>query len=631
MCLRFVPETAVKKLLQRNEHLKPWANAPPVRATDRIFLKLGDLALVWLGLILAVLIRTDLNWSKTLSYLNDQTWFFFTFALACVTLFWLRGLYSRDWRYVGIGDAIDLASSLFIVFVPFEIMTLTSVGAAFPRTGLLIAYFPILFLVAGLRVLIRLSLERRSRRPDGIRYLVVGSGDSAELAVRELSRAGGIPVGVVSLGPGSGRLSIRGCPHLGHFGQLRELVTDYRVGGLILAGLEPAQNSKVVGEASPLGLQLRTLPAVSDVLKGEVEVNTLRPLRLEDLLERDPVTLDREMVGAYLRGEVVLVTGAGGSIGSEIVRQILPLRPQSVILLGRGENSIHEILTELRQTWSSELEEWELDLIPVICDIRDKKGLDKVFEVHRPTVVFHAAAHKHVPLMEAQPVEACRNNIVGTLNLMDCCRGKVKRLVALSTDKAVDPSSVMGATKRVTELLIHTSGEPGFTAVRFGNVLGSRGSVVPTLQKQIERGGPLTITSPDMRRYFMTIPEAVSLVLGAGASAQGGEIYVLEMGQPIKIVDLAENLIRLSGLVPHEDIELVFCGVRPGEKLNEELVYSQESSEPCRLKGIVRVTPKELSPDWPGENLDKLRLAVEDADDEACRRFLFALLDSGRD
>ena len=266
--------------------------------------------------------------------------------------------------------------------------------------------------------------------------------------------------------------------------------------------------------------------------------------------------------------------------------------------------------------------------MPVIGDVRDEVSLRRVFVEHHPTVVFHAAAHKHVPLMESQPVEACANNIFGTLNLMKHCREhQVRKLVVLSTDKAVDPSSVMGATKRVTELVIHTSGQTGFTAVRFGNVLGSRGSVVPTLQKQIERGGPVTITSPEMSRYFMTIPEAVSLVLGAGAQAEGGEIYVLEMGRPVKIVDLAENLIRLSGLTPHRDIELAFCGVRPGEKLHEELVYDQEISSDSGLPGILRVAPKDLPEEWPGEKLELLKEAVERGDDEAARQYLFELLD----
>jgi FlaA1/EpsC-like NDP-sugar epimerase len=599
-----------------------------VRATDRYLLKFGDLALVWLGLLLAVLIRTDFNWTRTLGYLDQQTWFFVTLSTSIVLAFWLRGLYRRDWRYVGISDALDIAVTMFLVMLPFEMLTLTALGVAFPRTGLIIAYFPILFFVAGLRMLIRVGLERRGRQGDGLRYLVVGEGNAAEVAVRELQRAGGLAVGLLSLEPSPGTLSIRGCPHRGHLAQLKELVRKHQVDALILAGLEPAQNTRVVNEAADLAtLKLRTVPAVSGLLKGDLKVNTIRPLRLEDLLEREPVEFEREKVGQYLSGKVVLVTGAGGSIGSEIVRQIVPLNPEKVILLGRGENSIHEILIELKQTFATS-NGHSVEFVPFIADVRSQLSMQMVFEEHRPQVVFHAAAHKHVPLMESQPVEACSNNIFGTLNLMEQCRKhEISRLVVLSTDKAVDPSSVMGATKRVTELLVHTSAQPGFAAVRFGNVLGSRGSVVPTLTKQIERGGPVTITSPEMSRYFMTIPEAVSLVLGAGASAEGGEIYVLEMGQPVKIVALAENLIRLFGLTPHKDIELVYTGVRPGEKLHEELVYSGESSTPSGLRGMIKVAPKALPKDWPGKHLDQLKQAVETGDQEAARRCLYALLD----
>lgn len=595
-----------------------------MRASDRFFLKLGDLFLVWIGLILAVLIRTDLNWPRTLLYLEDQTWFFLVLSSAVVLIFWMRGFYGRDWRYLGISDVIDLAVTLAVVMLPFEIVTLTALGVAFPRTGLLIAYFPILFFLAGIRGLIRISIERRRRGPGGLRYFVLGADDAAELAVRELARSGGRAVGLVSVDKGQLAPSIRGCPYLGDLSQIGLLFQEHRVDGLILAGLEPAQNSKVVRETAGLDVQLRIIPAVPELLKGEVEVSTLRPLRLEDLLARETVALPGHQVGGYLQGQVVLVTGAGGSIGSEIVRQILPLGPATVLLLGRGENSIHEILTELQQTFR----DTSSRLVPVIADVRSEVAVRSLFESYRPGVVFHAAAHKHVPLMEEQPVEACSNNIFGTLTLMKLCEEfAVRRLVVLSTDKAVSPSSVMGATKRVTELLVHTSGLAGVSAVRFGNVLGSRGSVVPTLQRQIERGGPVTITSPDMRRYFMTIPEAVSLVLAAGAVGEGGEIYVLEMGEPVKIVDLAENLIRLSGLTPHQDIEIVYCGVRPGEKLDEELVYSQESSAPSELPGVVRVAPKSLAKGWPGQGLDKLREAVQSGDEEAARQALFQLLD----
>lgn len=599
--------------------------APLVRASDRVFLKLGDLALVWIGLLLAILIRTDLSWSKAVSYLDEQTWFFVTLSLSVVVLFWIRGLYSRDWRYISVGDAVDLAATLAVAFVPFELMTLTSVGVAFPRTGLLIAFFPILFLVAGMRLAIRLSLERRGRSSERTKYLVIGSDNAAESAVRELARGGGEAVGILTPTPQANKFSIRGCPHLGHLEQLQDVVIAHAVDGLILAGLTPAHNARVVKLTTNLELKLRVLPPVGEVLQGSVEVNTIRPLQLQDLLEREQITVEREKVGSYLQDQVVLITGAGGSIGAEIARQLTSLGPKRVILLGRGENSIHEILTELRQTHTEVLD--HLELLPSITNVTDRNALERVFQKHEPTVVFHAAAHKHVPLMEAQPIEACANNIFGTLNVMELCRKfSVKNLVVLSTDKAVDPSSVMGATKRVTELLIHTSGQEGFAAVRFGNVLGSRGSVVPTLQRQIERGGPITITSAEMTRYFMTIPEAVSLVLAAGAVAERGEIYVLEMGHPVRIVDLAENLIRLSGLTPHRDIEFVYTGMRPGEKLHEELVYQGEESTPASLPGIVRVTPKALSEDWPGTLLESLREDIENGDEESTRKHLFELL-----
>ena len=622
-----VSERAVKNLLQRNEHPQPWAKPQAVRASDRFFLKLGDLGLIWLGLLLAIIIRTDFNWSKTLQYLDQETWFFITLSGSVILVFWLRGLYKRDWRYVGIADAFELATTLLVVFIPFELLTLPTNGGAFPRTGLIIAYFPILFLLAGLRMLIRISLEQRRQNSDGRPYLIIGSGDTAEVAVRELKRSGGNPVGFLTVEKQNAG-SIRGCPYLGGLDNLKEIVKSKGVGGLILAGLTPGDNSSVVRAATELDLELRTLPPVSEVLSGEVQVNTMRALQLEDLLEREPVDIDREVVGRYLKDQVILVTGAGGSIGAEIVRQVIALQAKKVVLLGRGENSIHEILSELRQSLRDILEAKSLELAPVICDVRDKLSLAAVFQEHKPQVVFHAAAHKHVPLMESQPVEACANNIFGTLNVMELCEQyKIDRLVVLSTDKAVDPSSVMGATKRVTELLIHTSAKVGFAAVRFGNVLGSRGSVVPTLRKQIENGGPLTITSAEMTRFFMTIPEAVSLVLGAGSCAKGGEIYVLEMGKPVKIVDLAENLVRLSGLTPHKDIEFIYCGVRPGEKIHEELVYSQETATPAEISGLQHVSPKELEANWPGEHLDTLREAVEKRDQEGTREALFRLLD----
>lgn len=585
---------------------------------------LGDLALSWLGLILAILLRTDFSLTRALDYLDGQTWFFLALSLTIVLVFTLRGLYHRSWRYVGVGDAIDLLVALAIALIPFQLIALLANGIAFPRSGVPLAFFPLFFLLSGFRLAVRMGSESRHRQSDGTRYLVVGWNDAAEVAVRELQRSGGRAVGLIGVNDANGQgLGIRGCPYLGGLERLAEMAQKHSADGLVLAGLSPSENGRVMKSVSGLGLQLRTMPPVSELLKGQLEVATLRPLLLEDLLEREPVRFDRDKVTAYLKGERVLVTGAGGSIGSEIVRQCLQAGPELVVLFGRGENSIHEIALEVQRL----LGQSGPKIVPFVGNVADPVAVKAVFEAYAPTVVFHAAAHKHVPLMEARPVEACANNVFGTLTLMQYCqRYHVKKLVALSTDKAVAPSSVMGATKRVTELLLHTSGTSGFAAVRFGNVLGSRGSVIPSMQAQISKGGPVTVTSADMERYFMTIPEAVSLVLGAGAMASGGEIYVLEMGRPVRILDLAENLIRLSGMVPHQDIEIVFSGVRPGEKLTEALVDEGENARPSGWEGIVRVEPTRMSPAWPTDGMETLRLAVESGDDAAARHALFALL-----
>lgn len=580
---------------------------------------LGDLALVWVGLFLALVLRLD-SLSAAAERVEETAWFLLALSVCLVIIFWFGGFYHRAWKYVGIRDAAELMMAIGITFVPFQFLALSMLGK-FPRTGLVIGFFLVAFLLSGFRAVFRVASESRSRSKEGLRFLVVGLNDAAEVAVRELQRSGGEAVGLIGETPSG--YAIRGCPYLGTLDDTARLAQEHDVGGLVLAGLSASNNARVIKSVASLDLELRTLPGVSQLLKGELEVATLRPLQLEDLLEREPVTIDRDKVGQYLTGESILVTGAGGSIGSEIVRQVLPLKPSKVVLFGRGENSIHEILCEVRTLDS------EVELIPFVGNVCDDHSVESVFRAHKPTVVFHAAAHKHVPLMESRPVEACANNILGTLNLMKACQqNEVKKLVALSTDKAVAPTSVMGATKRVMELLLHTSGTAGFAAVRFGNVLGSRGSVVPTLRRQIEAGGPLTITSPDMERYFMTIPEAVALVLAAGSLAKGGEIYVLEMGKPVKIMDLAENLVRLSGLVPGEDIEIAISGVRPGEKLTEALVDKGEESNPSGCDGILCVTPSQLSPSWPGDRLEKLRNAVEAGDEEAARRTLFELLDT---
>ncbi len=599
-----------------------------VSLRERLYLILGDFGLTWLGLVLALLLRTEFDWAVTLRYLENETWFLLSFSSTLVLLLWLRGIYSRNWRYTGIGDGVDLLVTLTLVLIPFQLIAMTARGLAFPRTGLLLAFLPILFLLSTFRLGFRRASELRRRRQDGLSYFVVGYNDAAEVAVRELSRSGGRAIGLIALRTVSGRPSLRGCPYLGGLEQLPELVETRRPDGLILAGLSPAENRQVMELSEGLGLKLRLIPPISELLGGSLELQSLRPLALEDLLEREPVRIDPEQVGRYLSGRSVLVTGAGGSIGSEIVRQVLPYEPARIVLFGRGENSIHEILTEIKGAAKGSS---GAELIPFIGDVKDGLAVRRAFELYAPTVIFHAAAHKHVPLMEDRPVEACQNNILGTLNLIEAARDRgVERFIALSTDKAVDPSSVMGATKRVMELLISTYGGDGFASVRFGNVLGSRGSVVPTLQKQIASGGPVTVTSEEMERYFMTIPEAVALVLGAGELAQRGETFVLEMGHPVKIVTLAENLIRLSGYTPHKDVQISFTGARPGERLSERLTSEGETTEPSDCPGILRIRASDSVEGWPGNLLDELRLAVGAGDEKRCRSLLFQLVEAGR-
>ncbi|MGH7630812.1 MAG: UDP-N-acetylglucosamine 4,6-dehydratase family protein, partial [Gemmatimonadales bacterium] len=328
------------------------------------------------------------------------------------------------------------------------------------------------------------------------------------------------------------------------------------------------------------------VPSFQDILSGKVPVAALRQVEIQDLLRREPIQTDLEQVRSLATGESVMVTGAGGSIGSELCRQLARLDPARVLLLGHGENSIFDVLHEVTVTFP------RVEFVPVIADVRDRDRMRQVFEEHRPYAVFHAAAHKHVPLMEANIAEAVTNNVLGTRNVAElCAEFGAEHLVLISTDKAVRPTSIMGATKRVAELIVQEVAERdhrNFVAVRFGNVLGSRGSVVPTFLRQIQNGGPVTITHPEMRRYFMTIPEAVQLVLQAGALGQGGEVFVLDMGEPIKIVDLATDLIRLSGLEVGSDIEIRFTGTRPGEKLYEELFFSAENAHPTGHAKVLR-------------------------------------------
>lgn len=492
------------------------------------------------------------------------------------------GLYRRLWEYASIRElkliAIAVTTASILVTVIVLIISFLKPYWEFSRGVLVIDYVLSLLAVGGLRFSYRVISESQSTSKQPVsrpkRVLIAGAGDAGALVVREMQRnpqANLNPVGFVDDDPAKQKQEIHGTPVIGKLDELAHLIDVKKVDEVIIA--IPSAPGQVVRKVADIcrtkNIPSRTMPSLHELIGGKVSVNRLREVDITDLLRRAPTHIDHELVGLSLSGRRVLVTGAGGSIGRELCRQIALWDPSELFLLGHGENSIFETLIEVEQSYPS------LKLHPLIGDIRDKEHINNLFTTYQPQVVFHAAAHKHVPLMQANIEEAVSNNVLGTRTIVDASIDHdVERLVMISTDKAICPTSVYGATKRIGEMLILDAARrmgKSFSVVRFGNVLGSRGSVLLRFKRQIDYGGPVTITHPDMQRYFMTIPEAVHLVLQASAMGKGGEVFVLNMGEQIKILDLAQDLIRLSGLEPGKDIEIVFTGIRPGEKLSEAL------------------------------------------------------------
>jgi FlaA1/EpsC-like NDP-sugar epimerase len=492
------------------------------------------------------------------------------------------GLYRRLWAYASIQElkliALAVSTASIIVSIIVTLISTLMIERDFSRLVLVIDWILSLLAVGGLRFSYRLIAESQSpsRQPASRvrRVLIIGAGDAGALVVREMQRnpqANLRPIGFVDDDPAKQKQEIHGTSVIGKLDELAQLIELKKVDEVIIA--IPSAPGQVVRKVTEIcrikNVPSRTMPSLHELIGGKVSVNRLRDVDITDLLRRAPTHIDTELVGLSLGGRRVLVTGAGGSIGSELCRQIARWEPEDLFLLGHGENSIFETLIELEQSFTG------LKVHPLIADIRDKAHIDHLFAEIKPQVVFHAAAHKHVPLMQVNIAEAISNNVLGTRNIVDASiQYNVDRLVMISTDKAICPTSVYGATKRIGEMLVldaaHST-KKSFSVVRFGNVLGSRGSVLVLFKRQIDSGGPVTVTHPDMERYFMTIPEAVHLVLQAFTMGKGGEVFVLNMGEQIRIFDLAQDLIRLSGLEPGKDIEIVFTGIRPGEKLSEAL------------------------------------------------------------
>lgn len=513
-------------------------------------------------------------------------------------------LYTRIWRYAGMREMV-------------AVLIATTLGAGLFYTGMYVfdkslprsIYLISWILSTGVIGIGRMVLHyiamryggKQSTDADMVNTLIIGAGDAGATIAREIERyhkRSRKVIGFIDDDESKFNRLMGGVRILGNRHDIPSIVKEHKVKEIIIAMPSVTRNEirNIMEICSPLKCKVNTLPGMYQLLDDEVLVSHLHPVSIEDLLERDEVRLDMDIVEHYIRDKVVLVTGAGGSIGSEICRQIMRVGPKQLLLLGHGENSIYLINQELKNIYK------DGPIIPIIADIRDKQQLDQIFTQYNPQVVFHAAAHKHVPLMEIQPMAAVLNNIYGTRNVADVAgRHGVERFVMISTDKAVNPTSVMGATKRVAEKVIismNDTYDTKYITVRFGNVLGSRGSVIPLFKKQIEAGGPVTVTDPEMTRYFMTIPEASQLVLQAGAMGKGGEVFLLDMGEPVKIIDLARNMIRLSGLEPDKDIHIKITGLRPGEKKYEELLTSEEGTNRTNHTKIFEAALDTVDRDW---------------------------------
>ena len=563
--------------------------------------------------LIAIVLRLD-DLTALGKYRNGLLLATVIFTLVKLTVFTIGGFYKRYWKYASVDELIEIAG-LTITAAIAETVILSIIQYIFgaelelyivPRSLPLLDGIITFVLIGAIRFSVRAAESKDRQRKNFYkrdRILIVGAGDAGVSIVREMRRnlkLGLNPVAFVDDNPRKLGLNIQGVPVVGNRYQIPEIVATQNIRQVVIA--MPTTSGKVVREivdlCQAIGIKVTTLPAANEIFNPSNKTNALREVKIEDLLRRELIETDTQSVFQLLTGKVVMVSGAGGSIGSELCRQIFRSRPAKIVLLGHGENSVFNIQQELQQVLAilQESQEQLTELVPYIADLRTEARIEEAFRIYQPDIVFHAAAHKHVPLMEVNPPEAVTNNILGTKNLLDfAIKYNVDNFVMISTDKAVNPTSIMGATKRAAEMLVlkaaKTSGKP-YAVVRFGNVLGSRGSVVPTFKNQIAKGGPVTITHPEICRYFMTIPESVQLVLQAAvlnSQSSQGQIFMLNMGQPIKIVDLAKDLIHLSGYEVGKDVEIVFTGLRPGEKLYEELLVEGEEYQPTAHEKVLVV------------------------------------------
>ncbi len=523
------------------------------------------------------------------------------------------GLTSGLWRYVGINDLSRILKAVAVSSVAFIIATLLLFGHGFPRSIYILDFLLTVSLLGGMRFAIRLfreSFRPMIRQISGKRTLIVGAGDAGEIALRSLMKDYmGVyqVVGFLDDDPAKRNMSIHGYPILGTVADAPRLVKELEITEVLVAISAASKQfiRDLVESCAGHNVNFRIMPAIKSFMTGEMQIEAIRKVKVEDLLGRDPIQLDRTIVAQQIQGKCVLITGAGGSIGSEIARQVAAYNPTKLVLVDFAESALFEIDRELREAHPV------LDLCPCLVDVRHADDVNRIFQSEQPNQVFHAAAYKHVPLMEQHPTDAVRTNVFGTSNVVQAAVDHgVNRFVMISTDKAVRPGNIMGATKRLCELVVARQRQNGtqFASVRFGNVLGSSGSVIPIFEKQIAKGGPVRVTDPEMTRFFMTIPEAVELVLQASALAADNDVFVLDMGTPVKIMDLARNMIELSGMVVDGDIKIEITGARPGEKTHEELVTYGENLTKTSVDKIGRLNKNHDLVGGPGFEKNLARL-----------------------
>ncbi|MCI8672473.1 MAG: polysaccharide biosynthesis protein [Lachnospiraceae bacterium] len=592
-------------------------NAPKNRVALLVVL---DILIVAVTGFLALYVRYDFRFSKMdMQYVNAELRYLPVNLVLTIILFVLFRLYRSVWSFASSTELLNVISACTISIV-LQGIILAVAKTRMPISYYLIKYFLLIMGVGVLRFtyrILRMFQERRSGfREDARRNtMVVGAGEAGAMVIKEFQNSRYLDQKVCCViddNEAKQGKYLRGVQIMGTRNDIGFLARELNVDEIIVAlpSVPQSEVREILQICQETGCKLKVMPGIYQMINGEVSVSRLRKVEIEDLLGREPIKLQVESVMGYVAGKTILVTGGGGSIGSELCRQIAAHNPKRLIIADIYENNAYDIQQELKQKYP------KLDLVVLIASVRNVHRINSIFETYRPEIVYHAAAHKHVPLMEDSPNEAIKNNVFGTYATAQAAdRYGVSRFVLISTDKAVNPTNIMGASKRICEMIIqmmnHRS-RTDFVAVRFGNVLGSNGSVIPLFKKQIEQGGPVTVTHPDIIRYFMTIPEAVSLVLQAGALAKGGEIFVLDMGEPVKILDLAENLIRLSGFKPFEEIPIVFTGLRPGEKLYEELLMNEEGLKETENKLIHIGKPIEFDEERFREDLEELRKMAEE-------------------